>query len=199
MDFIEFNNIEKVLKRIENEKPFSDIELDQSIDNKFITELIEFENKVGIDANEKSVKPYSDETMREFRINPIVIKKLFQRGYSVLAYQDNKLVGTGFLSYLQTFGDKLDWELKGLCVDPEFQKQGIGREITNRRVLKANENGIYSLHALTFNFNGSIGFFNKMGFQIEDKIRKIPRTCGESWYFQNMDVDVKKYIKQHEL
>lgn len=86
-------------------------------------------------------------------------------------------------------------EIKSLAVREDCQKQGIGKLLVEKSVEGLKNLGVKKVFTLTF----SVGFFEKLGFEITDK-KELPQKiwtecvycpkfpdCGEEAMIKNID------------
>lgn len=85
---------------------------------------------------------------------------------SVFAYDDDKLIGTGFFAANSQKGD-----LYGMYVDPKYQKQKIGTTIFGIILYNAGLKGIKTIHALATDFEWVLTFYKKLGFEKKGEVK----------------------------
>lgn len=99
-----------------------------------------------------------------------------------IAEIDGKPVGVGGLHILwEDLG-----EVRALCVDPEYAKQGIGRKIVEYLLEEAKEVGLPKVFTLTY----QVGFFEKCDFRVvpmETLPHKVWKECMDCPKFPKCD------------
>ena len=157
------------------------IKFDRGLDENSAEEVHNLISRTFIAANKKNYSEgtleslvYTQETQDMFLQYYKQVLKNESPKISVLAYDDEKLIGTGFLSggYRPYMGaDKIDGHtlLYGMYVDPDYQryKKGvkIGTTIFDLILYNARLKGIKAIHALATDFQGVLHFYNQLGFQ----------------------------------
>jgi len=96
--------------------------------------------------------------------------------------KNNEVVACGALEH---FSDELA-EIRSLVVNPDQHGKGLGRILVERLIELAKERKVSRLMALTY----SVGFFEKLNFQVVDKSifpEKIWGVCISCYKFKNCD------------
>lgn len=106
----------------------------------------------------------------------------------VVAFDDNRLIGCGALHFVW---DRLA-EVRSLAVDPEYQKEGIGKEIVRRLEEDGKERGAQMFFTLTYQPD----FFSKCGYKDYSK-EKLPQKVWKECVYcpQYPYCDEKAFVK----
>ena len=124
------------------------------------------------------VNYYADEGLMLPRSRNALYESL--RDMIVAVDEQGEIVGVG--------GLHITWESMGevrsLAVDPDHNRQGIGREIVSTLIAEGRELGIHKVFTLTY----QEGFFEKCGFKViskEELPHKIWKECIDCPKFPN--------------
>jgi amino-acid N-acetyltransferase len=132
-----------------------------------------------IEAIHKLVNDYAEKGLMLARSRNVLYETLRDM---VVAEEDGQIVGIGALHLVW---DELA-EVRALAVAPETVKKGVGRELVAKLTEEAQELGVKTLFALTY----QPGFFAKQGFAEADKDRlphKVWKECINCPKFPNCD------------
>lgn len=89
--------------------------------------------------------------------------------YGVLAKEGEKIVGFA-LGHIEQYVQNKTFYLKEMCVDSNYQRNGIGTAIINRLQADLVGKGIVRIWLLTARDSSSESFYKNCGFNISPKI-----------------------------
>lgn len=109
------------------------------------------------------------------------------KGALILAHDDDKLIGCGFLKGLSPTSG----ELKRLCVSPDYRGHGLGKSLITARIDAARALGITDLYADTVRGNRPmLSLYESLGFQYTDRYdgNANPADWSEWLVYLHLDI-----------
>lgn len=86
-----------------------------------------------------------------------------------VAFEDGVLVG-GLLGYSKPYKAKNDFEILELFVLPDFQSNGIGRQLIEALENTLKSEAIGAVHLLTGKDTSSESFYRKLGYERSERL-----------------------------
>lgn len=99
------------------------------------------------------------------------------KGYTILALENEKIVGTGNLS-----GN----EIRAVYIDPRYQKRGVGKTIVDELIKKAKENRLDKI-VLDSTINAK-KFYDSMGFNTIEKLTIKVKNSNLDYFKMELDL-----------
>jgi len=122
------------------------------------------------------------ETTKEFLKSKITKPK----SALVLIFEDNKLIGTGYLCPTGYATTQHYGEISKVMVDPDTQGKGIGKKIMDELERKSKELGFTHLLLDTWDVEYIVKFYEKCGFKQVGRIPEFVKYKGkyhDSYFF----------------
>ena len=93
-------------------------------------------------------------------------------GYSFVAEKENKIIGFILAHELLPFRRFIF--IRYICIDPEFQKKGIGRLLYQKLIDEAKRSGVKEIRSLiNLDNTRSMNLHEKVGFKLADRKEAI--------------------------